>query len=91
MVVDDFDIVSVATFPLEDYSPLVVDPDGMEASPFSHQSFQPVAGGISQIFKRPGTSSRLRTTGQPGGVSRPTRSMRIAATPAPWAPSTSSS
>lgn len=50
MVVDDFDIVSVATFPLEDYSPLVVDLDGMEASPFSHESFQPVAGGSSQIF-----------------------------------------
>lgn len=54
MVVNDFDIVSMAASPLENHSPLVVDSDGIETFPSSHESFQSVSGRRFQIFSNCG-------------------------------------
>jgi len=51
VVVGDFYIVGIATFPPETDSVLVIDPDAELALPITFQSFQPVTWGRFQIVK----------------------------------------
>jgi hypothetical protein len=49
MVVDDFDIVRTALFPLEADPPLIIDPDAPLSDAVVPQLFQPVARRYPQI------------------------------------------
>ena len=51
MVVGDFHIVSILTFPTENDAPLVVDPDGIKSFQNSTQKLKTVPGWIPQIVE----------------------------------------
>jgi hypothetical protein len=51
VIVGNLGIPSLAVFPNEADSPLIVDPNAVLSSPIPAQSFQPITGRDAQIFE----------------------------------------
>ena len=60
MVIDDFDVGTVAVFPAKADAPLVVDPDAPLAGPITGERFKPVAGRDAKEIKGGGSMQLLQ-------------------------------
>lgn len=54
MVVNDGDFIRACVRPSEHYAPLIIDADGVPASPLALQSFKRVAGRNCQVREQDG-------------------------------------
>jgi hypothetical protein len=62
VVINNFNIVSIAVNPFEADTPLVIDPDAVLAFTASAQSFKPVAWRHKQVLKRFGSMEIIKLT-----------------------------
>ena len=51
MVIDNFDIVSIAAFPAKTDAPPVVDSNAVSAGAVPFESFQAIAGRVHKVFQ----------------------------------------
>jgi len=54
MVINNFDIVDIAAFPFETDSPLIIYANAVLPLPVTFQSFQLIAGRLSEVLKSSG-------------------------------------
>lgn len=66
VVVHDFDVPGIPVPPLEADAPLVVDADGVLASPVASEGLKPVAGRHPQMIQRRGAGKLGERTTSPG-------------------------
>jgi len=53
MVIDNLDCISIAVFPNETDTPLIIDPDTVLSFSRSFQRFKPIGRWHTEIFKQP--------------------------------------